>query len=116
VILKQLRSKGEPYSAINPGYVSDQVRYERKRLEELKRRDTEVKSLQEQQQEILNRGSVEKEEQEFQDWMKTKTEDEIKILAGTFNPTLPGGQAMLRNAFRAEKELVRSQVEQSLSH
>jgi hypothetical protein len=59
---------------------------------------------------------VEQEEQEFQAWMKTKSEDEIKILAGTFNPTLPGGQAMLRNAYRAEKELVRSQVEQSLSH
>ena len=116
VILKQLRSKGEPYSAITPGYVSDQVRYERKKLEELKRRESEVKSLQEQQQEILNQNSIQQEEQEFEDWMKTKTEDEIKTFAGSFNPNFPSGKAMLKNAFRAEKELIRSQVEKSLSN
>jgi hypothetical protein len=115
ILLKQLRVKGEPYTAVKPGYLSDEMRYEQNRLEELKRRQAELARIRAEQQEIENHAENEFEESQFQIWVKSKTQNEIKAIVGSFSPTLPGGIAMLRTAFRKEREQIRSQIDQSLN-
>ncbi len=114
VFMKQLKVKGERYTVSTPGFISDEMRYEKKRLEEMQRQQGELEFIKTQQQEILNRDCVEKENEEFQAWMSMKTPEELKALAGNFNIQLPSGQGMLKNAYREEKAFIRDQISKEL--
>ncbi len=114
VFMKQLKVKGERYTVSTPGFVSDEMRYEKKRLEEMQRQQGEIEQIKTQQQEILNRDCVEKENEEFQAWMSMKTPEELKALAGNFNIQLPSGQGMLKNAYREERAFIREQISKEL--
>lgn len=93
VLLKQLRSKGEPYTAITPGYVSDQIKYERKQLEELERRNRELIELRQKQESLKNLpGELEKEAR-FQAWCKSLPSEQKKAIAP--RATIEGSEMQL---------------------
>jgi hypothetical protein len=93
VLLKQLRGKGEPYTAITPGYVSDQIKYERKQLEELERRNRELIEIVQKQESLKNLpGELEKESR-FQAWCKSLPPEQKKAIAP--RATIEGSEMQL---------------------
>jgi hypothetical protein len=101
VILKQLRGKGEPYTAITPGYVSDQLRYEQKQLEELKRRHQELIRIKEEQARLRDLPSELEKESKFQTWLATLGPEQRRQIAPMAKND---GSEMQRGLLRAHWE------------
>ena len=104
LIMKLLRVKGEGYTAVVPGYENDEMKYRRKQIEALKRQKEELSKLKEEEANLKTEISYSKSQESFQAWLSSKTQQDIKLITGGLDPTLPSGLSCLRNAFEQQSQ------------
>lgn len=107
---------GTAYGSLDSAYVPEWLQEKRRSLEVLKRYQKEAQEIEKEKTELANRTFLESSEQKqvFTEWKKSKSELEIKTICKGLDPFKASGQAMMRDAFQKEQELINQQANESL--
>lgn len=97
---------GTPYGSLDPNFVPTWLREKRRSLEVLRRYQKENEQIENEKAELRDASDSHNQEEVFLKWQKTKTDQEIKVICGNFNPTSNAGRGMLKHAFDKERQLI----------